>query len=318
MKATTKGGTAAVVLAAVIAAPAMAQDYPSESLQYIVPFGPGGEVDLAARLQQPLFKEITGQQMVISYRPGGGGAVAWSQMNEMRADGYGAVAFSLPHIILKPIAGDVGFETEDVGVVHVFHYSPDAIVVRNDSPFETLDDLLEAAREQPGAITFSGTGTYTANHVAQQRFDSLADITTTYIPFKGTAAAVTGLLSGTTTAQWGYTTVAAAHMDDVRMLAVALEERHPLFPDVPTFGELGIDMIGGAFRGVAVPAETPEERKQALSDIFQEINEDPEFLEKMENLGFAILNVEYEEVDEFMAERREEYMEVARDFGLVD
>jgi tripartite-type tricarboxylate transporter receptor subunit TctC len=318
MKITQRGGVLAGLLAAAIAMPVAAEDYPNKDLQYIVPFGPGGEVDISARLQQPLFQEVTGQQMIVSYKPGGGGAVAWSQMNDMPADGYTAVAFSLPHIILKPIAGNVGFQTEDVSVVHVFHYSPDAIVVRKDSPFKTLEDLLEAARAQPGAVTFSGTGTYTANHVAQKRFDTLAGITTTYIPFKGTAAAVTGLLNRSARAQWGYTTVAAAHSDEVRMLAVALEERHPLFPDVPTFKEKGIDMIGGAYRGVAVPRDTPEEIKGALSDVFQKINDDPEFRQDMENLGFAILDVEYDEVDEFMAKRRAEYEAVAKDFGLMD
>lgn len=291
-------------------------DYPNKNLQYVVPFGPGGEVDLAARLQQPLFEKLTDQKMIVSYRAGGGGAVAWSQMRDMEADGHTAVAFSLPHIILKPMAERAGFETKDVGVVHVFHFSPDAIVVAKDSPYKTLEDLLEAARAQPGAFTFSGTGTYTANHVAQVRFDKLAGIKSTYIPFKGTAEAVTGLLNGSTQAQWGYTTVAASHSDKVRILAVALEERHPMYPDVPTLKEKGFDMVGGAYRGVAVPADTPTERKQELSRIFQAINDDPKFRKSMVDLGFAVSDITYDKVEAFLAERRAEYENVASELGL--
>jgi tripartite-type tricarboxylate transporter receptor subunit TctC len=293
-------------------------DFPSKDLSYIIPFGPGGESDISARLQQEYFTDITGQEAVIEYKPGGGGAVAWSQFNDMPADGHTIIGTNLPHIILQPLAKDVGFETEDLNNFYFFHYSPDAILVPADSPYQTLEDLVEAAEESPGAITFSGSGTYSANHVAQTRFDELAGITTTYIPYKGTGAAVTALKSGEVSAEWGYSTVAANHQDDTRMLAIASSERHPLFPDVPTFQELGYDLEGGAYRGMAVPQGTPEEAKQRLSEIFGEINQDPEFVQRMQELGFFLVDVPADEVDDFLAERRAEYEAVARAFDLID
>ncbi len=154
--------------------------------------------------------------------------------------------------------------------------------------------------------------------MAKERFDKLAGIKTTYIPFKGTAEAVTGLLNGSVQAQWGYTTVAAAHADKVRMLAVALEERHPMYPDVPTLKEKGFDMVGGAYRGVAVPKDTPEAVKQELSRIFAEINRDPEFRKRMEDLGFAVSDITYDKVPAFLAERRAEYLDVAGALGLAN
>lgn len=311
-------GTALGTAALAFAVSAGAQEFPQRSVQYIIPFGPGGESDISARLQQEYFSEITGEELVIQYKPGGGGSVAWSQLNDMTADGHTIMGTNLPHIILQPLAKDVGFETEDLNNFYFFHYSPDAIVVSKDSPYETLEDLVQAARETPGAVTFSGSGTYSANHVAQTRFDQLADITTTYIPYKGTGAAVTALKGGEVSAEWGYTTVGANHMDDTRMLAVASEERHPLFPDVPTFQELGYDLVGGAYRGMAVPEGTPEDVQQRLSDIFQEINNNEDFQQRMQDLGFFMIDVPVDEVDEFLAERREEYTEVARDFGLID
>ncbi|ATJ81822.1 tripartite tricarboxylate transporter substrate binding protein [Halomonas beimenensis] len=307
-----------MTIAAGVTTLAVANEFPSKDVQYVIPFGPGGESDISARLQQKYFEEITGQQLVVQYMPGGGGAVGWSQLSDMPSDGYTIMGSNLPHIILKPMGKDVGFQTEDLNNVFYFHYSPDAILVRNDSPYETLDDLIQAAEEAPGTVTFSGSGTYSANDVANTRFQQLADVTTTYIPFKGTGAAVTALLGGQVQAEWGYTTVAANHQDKVRMLAVAAEERHPMFPEVPTFKELGYDMVGGAYRGMAVPDATPEGVQQELSDIFQQINQDPGFRQEMQDLGFVLMDVPLGEMDEFMAERRDMYEASARELGLID
>ncbi|XKH58991.1 tripartite tricarboxylate transporter substrate binding protein [Halomonas sediminis] len=305
-------------LASALTTVTLADDFPSKDVRYVIPFGPGGESDISARLQQKYFEEITGEELIIQYMPGGGGAVAWSQLSDMSADGYTIMGSNLPHIILKPMGKDVGFQTDDLNNFFYFHYSPDAILVRNESPYQTLDDLIQAAEEMPGAVTFSGSGTYSANDVANTRFQQLADINTTYIPFKGTGAAVTALLGGQVQAEWGYTTVAANHQDKARMLAVASEERHPMFPDVPTFQELGYDMMGGAYRGMAVPKGTPEDIRQQLSGIFQQINQHPEFQEKMRALGFVLIDVPVGEMDTFMAERRDVYETSAHELGLID
>lgn len=292
--------------------------YPSQNIQYIIPFGPGGESDISARMQQQYFQEITGQQLIVQYMPGGGGAVGWSQLNGMGADGYTIMGTNLPHIILKPLGKDTGFKTQDLKNFFFFHYSPDALIVRNDSPYKTLEDFIAAAKEAPGGITVSGSGTQSANDIANRRLESLADITTTYIPFKGTGASVTALLGGQVAAEWGYTTVAANHRDKVRMLAVASERRHPLFPDVPTFQELGYDMTGGAYRGMAVPKDTPQDVTMKLSNIFSQINANPEFRQKMQELGFVLIDVPYPEVEDFMAKQQAAYEKVARNMGIID
>ncbi|WP_277985170.1 tripartite tricarboxylate transporter substrate binding protein [Salinicola tamaricis] len=192
------------------------------------------------------------------------------------------------------------------------------MIVRNDSPYKTLDDLIAAAKEKPGSVTVSGSGTQSANDIANRRFESLADVKTTYIPFKGTGAAVTALLGGQVQAEWGYTTTAANHKDKVRMLAVSADNRHPLFPDVPTFKELGYDMTGGAYRGMAVPKDTPDDVTQKLSGIFQQINQNREFRQKMQDLGFVLIDVPYLKMADFMAQRRAEYEKVARGMGIIE
>ena len=286
-------------------------------VNYIIPFGPGGESDISARFQQPFFKDKFGQDMVVSYQPGGGGAVGWASLNGLNGDGQTIMGVNLPHIIIKPAQKDVGFTTDSLKTFYMFHFTPDAIVVPADSPYKTLADLVADAKANPAQVTMSGSGKASANHLAQIKFDKMAGIQTTYVPFKGTGAAVAALLGNQTKAEWGYTTVGAKQGEAVRMLAVAMEERHPLFPDVPTFKELGYDMIGGAYRGIALPNSASDETVKLWSDMIGEINSDPEFRKQMLNGGFAMLDVKADEMSGFMAARVEEYIKDARAAGLI-
>jgi len=289
----------------------------SGPVSYVIPFGPGGESDISARFQQPFFKEKFGQDMVISYQPGGGGAVGWASLNGLKGDGHTIMGVNLPHIVIKPAQKDVGFTTEDLNTFYMFHYTPDAIVVAADSPYQTLADLIDDAKKNPGEVTLSGSGKASANHLAQIKFDKMAGILTTYVPFKGTGAAVTALLGKQTKAEWGYTTVGAKQGDAVRMLAVAMEERHPLFPDVPTFKELGYDMTGGAYRGIALPNSADEATTKLWSDMIGEINNDEKFRQQMIDGGFALLDIGVDDMQEFMSARQEEYLNDAREAGLI-
>jgi len=292
-------------------------EYPEKPISYVIPFGPGGESDISARHQQSFFKTMAGQDLVISYKPGGGGAVGWAQLNEMPGDGYNMMGVNLPHIVIKPQQKDVGFKTEELKSVYWFHYTPDAVVVTEDSAFKTLQDLIDYAKANAGKITFSGSGKGTANHLAQVTFDKMAGIKTSYIPFKGTGASVTALLGNQVMGQWGYTSVGAKHQDKVRMLAVAMEERHPAFPDVPTFKELGFDIVSGAYRGIAVPKSTPDDTLRQLSEIIGKINADPDFKKRMEADGFALIDVDYKAADGFIAEKAKVYIEAAKEAGVL-
>ena len=308
---------AAIALAMTIPTYSALAEYPEKPISYIIPFGPGGESDITARHQQPFFKEKFGQDVVISYKPGGGGAVGWAQLNSIKGDGYTIMGTNLPHIIVKPLQKDVGFKTDDITNVYMFHYTPDALVVTKDSPFKTLQDVIDYAKENPGKLTLSGSGKGTANHLAQIRFDGMAGVKSTYVSFKGTGKAVAALLGDQVKASWGYTSVGAKHSEQVRLLAVAMEARHPKFPDVPTFKELGFDLVSGAYRGIAVPKSTPEAVRVKLSQMIGEINADPEFRKRMENDGMALLDVDYAGMNAFMEEMKAVYGKAAREAGII-
>ncbi|MGB0866163.1 MAG: tripartite tricarboxylate transporter substrate-binding protein, partial [Granulosicoccaceae bacterium] len=183
-----KTATAAALVLATTTGASAALEGPVE---YIIPFGPGGESDISARFQQPFFKTHFGQDLVISYKPGGGGAVGWASLNGLNPNGQTIMGVNLPHIIIKPAQKNVGFTTADINTFYLFHYTPDAIVVTADSPYQTLADLVEDAKANPGQVTFSGSGKASANHLAQIKFDKMTGAKTTYVPFKGTGAAVT-------------------------------------------------------------------------------------------------------------------------------
>jgi tripartite-type tricarboxylate transporter receptor subunit TctC len=310
----TLQAAALVLSAAVASAPATA--FPTKDVEYIIPFAPGGESDIAARLQQPIFQSVTGRQLIVKYQAGAGGAQAWSQLNKLPDDGHTIMGINLPHVVLQPMQQNVGYETDDLTPVYWFHYTPDAILVPANSQFKTLQDLIEHAKKNPGAVTFSGSGSNSANHLAQQRFDRLAGIKTTYIPFGGTGPSVTALLGNQVMASMGYSTIASAQGDQVRMLAVASEKRLPLFPDVPTFREAGYDMVGGAYRGVAVPKSTPEDVRKQVSGVFTKINEDPKMIKAMEEGGFVLTHIPYEKMNEFMAARKKEIEGIATEMGI--
>ncbi|WP_291011644.1 tripartite tricarboxylate transporter substrate binding protein [Hydrogenophaga sp.] len=307
--------TAAALVAA--ATMAGAAGFPDKTVNYIIPFGPGGESDVSARLQEPVFKQLTGQSMAIQYRPGAGGAAGWSQLNGMAADGYTVMGTNLPHIVLQPLQKDVGYKTDEITTLYWFHYTPDALIVPADSPFKTLKDFVAGAKAAPGATTLSGSGTNSANHLAQQQFDKLAGIKTTYVPFGGTGPSNAALLGKQVAGSWAYTTVQIQLGDQVRCLAVAMEKRHPKLPNCPTFKEQGFDLVGGAYRGVAVPKSTPPDVKAKMADILAKINADPGFIQKMEEGGFAMLNVGPDKMAAFMSGIQTRYEALAKDMGIV-
>ncbi len=291
--------------------------YPDKPVKYIVPFAPGGESDIGARFQQRVFRKKFNQELIIESKPGAGGALAWAQTNSFPGDGYTLMSTNLPHIVLQPLEGQVQYKTEDLTNVYFYHYTPDAIIVRSESPYKTYRDLVKAAKEKPGDITIAGSGTNSANHMATERFNGVAGINTTYVPFKGTGDLVASLLGGHVSMAMSYVTLAIAQKGRTRMLAVATEKRHPQFPDVPTFRELGIDWVDGAYRGIAVPKSTPTEMRKKISDIFADINKDPEFQKRMADGGFELVDIPLEKVSAFMAERTKVYTEAAKRMGLV-
>jgi tripartite-type tricarboxylate transporter receptor subunit TctC len=290
---------------------------PEKNVLYWQAFAAGGESDIAARHQQlVLKKKCPAIETIVQYKPGAGGGLMWAQMNALPADGYNVVGVNLPHIVLQPLEGQVQYKTEDITPVYWFHYTPDAIIVNESSPIKTFADLVKMAKAKPGDLTFAGSGTNSANHAAHEKLNQVAGIKTTYVPFKGTGDLTTAVLGSHVTGAMSYSAFAINNKGKLRAIAVAMDKRHPLLPDTPTFKELGFDWIDGAYRGIGMPKSTPAAARKRMSDLWASLNNDPEMKELAFKSGFELVNVGVDKMEPFMRERAKAYTEVAKRLGL--
>ncbi|MBA2413524.1 MAG: tripartite tricarboxylate transporter substrate binding protein [Pseudomonadota bacterium] len=310
--------TLLAVLCMAIAPAAFGQPCPEKNVLYWQAFPPGGESDLSARHQQVVLKKkCPAIDTVIQYKAGAGGGLMWAQMNTLPADGVNIVGVNLPHIVFQPLEGQVQYKTDDVTPVFWFHYTPDALVVREQSPIKSFAEFVKFAKENPLKLSLGGSGLNSANHAAHERLNAAFGVKTTYIPYKGTGDMTTSVFAGHVDGAMTYTAFAVNNKGKVRALAVAMDQRHPLLPDVPTFKELGIDWIDGAYRGIGMPkSSTPEQRKR-MSDLWAALNNDPEMKELAAKSGFELVNVGVDQMDGFMKERVKLYTDGAKRMGLT-
>ncbi|MEI6733714.1 MAG: tripartite tricarboxylate transporter substrate binding protein [Comamonadaceae bacterium] len=296
---------------------ALAQNCPEKNLLYWQAFPPGGESDLSARHQQMVLKKkCPAIETIVQYKAGAGGGLMWGQMNQLPGDGLNIVGVNLPHIVFQPIEGQVQYKTQDVTPVFWFHFTPDILVVPEQSAIKTFADFIKAAKAKPGALNLGGSGLNSANHAAHERMNAAFSVQTNYIPYKGTGDMASAVLGAQIDGAMTYSPFAINNKNRVRGLAIAMEKRHPLLPDVPTFKELGVDWVDGAYRGIGVPkSATPEARKR-LSDLWATLNNDPEMKELAARNGFELVNVGLDQMDGFMKEKVRLYTEGAQRLGL--
>ena len=302
---------------ALLASLAFAQACPDKSVQYWQAFPPGGESDLSARHQQVVLKKkCPAIDTVIQYKAGAGGALMWTQMNQLPGDGLNIVGVNLPHIVFQPIEGEVQYKTADVTPVFWFHFTPDALVVPEASPHKSFADFLAASKRNPGKMNLGGSGLNSANHASHERLNAAFGIKSTYIPYKGTGDMALAVVGNQIDGAVTYTAFAINNKTKVRALAVAMDKRHPLLPDVPTFKELGVDWVDGAYRGIGVPKSTPPEARKKVADMWRALNAESEMKELAAKSGFELINIGIEEMDGFMKEKTKLYTEGAARLGL--
>ena len=294
-----------------------AAGYPDRPITYIIAFSPGGESDVTARMQQKYLEDYLKTKILITYKTGGGGAVAWAELERSTPDGYTIAGVNEPHTILQPMQrADTGYKTEDLARIAAFQYTPSCLIVRKDSPFKTAKDLVEYAKKNPGVVTIGGTGTWASTHFTYLLFEKGAGIKLTYIPYSGSGATKPAVLGGHVSAVIGHPTQAIELGDQVRVLAMASSERSKALPDVPTFKELGYgDIVEGSYRGVAAPPGTPKEIIERLASAFKRVNEDPEFQKKMTSMGYDLIWWGPEEYAAKIKQRTEYYKKLLADFG---
>lgn len=310
-------GGLVLALATVLAATALpayaATDYPTKQITYLIVFDPGGQSDREARRQQPHLERILKQKVLIDYKVGGGGALGWRELTRATPDGYFIGGFNIPHIILQPLQQEVGYKTDQIIPVAIFQRTPLALIVSANSPFKTLNDFLEFAKKNPGSVTMGGTGPFSNHHMATLRLQKVGGVKLTYVPFTGSAPMMTAVLGGHVTGTFANSDDTVRFKDKIRVLGFATDERFAAQADVPTFKEMGLDIVLATDRGVAVPPGTPEPVIQKLEAAFLEVAKNPEIQAEMKKQGFVPVALGHKESQAYIEKMTAIFKELAAD-----
>ena len=291
-------------------------NYPEKNIVYQITFSPGGGSDVRARQQQPHLEKELGKKILIQYKPGAGGSIGWSHLVKQRADGYFISGINIPHIILQPLARkNAGYKTEEIIPVVLFQQIPFGLTVLQDSPFKTLNDLVNYARKNPGGLTIGGSGTWDATHIANLQFEMMARIKTTYVPHKGGKPKQISLLGGHTMASWFGPNEKLPHGNKVRTLAYATEKPIQISPEVPTFKSFGYPLYSSVFHGVGVPKGTPKAHIKVLEKIFLKVARLDETKKIKLKVGIMPIALNSKESQQLIAEKKVAWVPIVKKFG---
>jgi tripartite-type tricarboxylate transporter receptor subunit TctC len=250
---------------------ASAQSFPSKPVHIFVPYAAGGGVDILARTLGDVVSRHWGQTVVVENRPGAGGVVASQALVTSPPDGYTLIVVASGHATNPFLYPKIPYDTfNDFAPISLLASSPNILLVRADSPFKTLADVIAQARSRPGSLSFAHAGTGTSTHLAGELLKSLARIDMNAIPYKGGAPAINDLLGGQIPMSFnnGPESVGQIEGGTVRALAVTTAARASFLPDVPSMAETVPGYDTEVWWGLLGPAGMPRDLVEKLSHDF--------------------------------------------------
>jgi len=278
-------------------------NYPEKNVEIIVVFSAGGGTDVMVRVIASELEERLGGRFLVINKPGAGGEIGWTAASLAKADGYTLCALNSPNLpltyIMRP--DDCKYRLEDFILLANIVTDPGVLVVSSGSTFKTLKEYINYAKENPGAITCS-RGSWGDDYLAFLTTQKEADIKLTGVQFSGSPMIRASILGGHIASAFLNASEVSSYVENgtMRVLAVASDERFPVFPDVPTFKEEGYNVISGSSRGIGAPKGIPEEVRNVLIDTLTEIANSPKFIQKMKEFGLSIDLVTGEEYYKYL------------------
>lgn len=309
--------------AALPAAQAQAQAYPDRPVRLIVTFGPGGLADVVTRtVAVPLARELK-QSVVVENRAGAGGAIGAQAVASAEPDGYTLMIGTPSTQVINPlIFPKLAYDPKvDFRSISMFAETPLVLTVGAASPHRSVAELVQAARERPGALTFSSAGIGTAPHLAMEVFQQATGTRLVHVPFKSGGEAVGALLAGQVDVLVEALPVVGPHIAGARLraLAVPRAERLGVLPDVPTAAEAGQPgfVVAAPWTGLAAPAKTPPERLQVLQRAVDAALQDAALRSSLEARGIFLLPRGPEAYEAALAGERKLWEQVIRTAGVT-
>ena len=281
-----------------------AADFPNKPMTLIVPYPAGGATDLVIRPLAEAARKHLGQPVIVENRSGGGGAVGVGSIVGKKPDGY-LLSVVVTSLHRNSYINKLSFDTvKDVTpIIRLAGYLY-GILVRPDSQFKTLKELIDYAKANPGKISYMASGVGTGGHIAMEELAyNVGGIQLNHIPSKGDPESTAALLGGhvdaiSTTSGW----IPQAEAGKLRLLATYGEKRTRRFPNVPTVVELGYKVVHNSPIGIVGPKDMPKEIVRVLYDAFKKSLDDPAFLSVMDRYEMPVMAQTTEEFGKYWAE----------------
>jgi tripartite-type tricarboxylate transporter receptor subunit TctC len=283
----------AVAAAALLPAAGTAQSFPSRPVRVIMPYPVGGGVDNVMRIMSEKLAKLWGQPVIIENKPGGNGWIGIEAARRARPDGYtllmvDAALFCLQPHLFKQLPFDPFRDFEAVAPVYSTHF---IVVTGAESKWNSVADLISAAKEKPGQVTYGSSGVGSLYHLGGSTIETAAGVRMTHVPYKDTMQIFTDIAGGGL--DWSLSTFSTAaalqQAGKVKFLAIAAPKRDPSHPDVPTIGESGgpPDIELRTWVGLFAPAGTPRKEVERLSADVARVMADPEVIARLSSVGMT-------------------------------
>ncbi|WP_326975169.1 tripartite tricarboxylate transporter substrate binding protein [Caproicibacter sp. BJN0012] len=276
-----------------------AVDYPTKPIELVVPYAAGGNVDLSCRILASEVGKELGQSITVMNKEGGGAVIGQTYVINSKADGYTLLAQTSAYVS-NIISGDASFKMDAIRPICMYCFDPELVVCSASSDIKTVEDLISKGKKETLLNSTPGAGT--SHHIASILFSQKTGAQFKYMHTNGSAEQTVQLAGGH--AEVGMTTYAGAQSlikdGKIRVLAACADERISDLPDVPTLKEKGIDFTYGAYRGIGVPADTPDGVVKILQDAFQKAMESDTVKQQFVNSGFPITYKNSQEFETYM------------------
>ncbi len=290
--------------AALVAPGAVAQDYPNRPVRIIVPFAPGGSADVFGRFVAQRLQEALGQNFIIDNRPGAGSVIGTDAVAKSPADGYTLLLMSNTHTVNESLIPAKPFQLmRDFVPIAPISTSDLVLVAKPGLPFNTLGELINAAKAKPGGMSYASSGTGTPYHMAGELFKAMAGIAIVHIPYKGSAGARTDVLGGQLEMMFDAIPTMTEHIraGKVKALATTGTARSATLPDVPTMNEAGVPGYEATiWLGLMAPKGTPQAIVNRLNAEVGKITSSPEVRRAWAAQGTTPLTMGIDEFTSYM------------------